>query len=129
MMKDKLIDYIVIISGLLIIIAVAFVTFPAMLGLNKSMLYLLLAVLSLSFGYLYAHVAVDLLKLEKKPHVFILTLIPIAGFILIFYLASQANSLIAALDLKVTEVNPWLTGLLFAVLFMLPTAFHLRVLK
>lgn len=129
MMKDKLLDYIVIISGLLMIIAVSFVTFPAMLGLNKGMLYLLITVLSLSFGYLYAHVAVDILKLEKKPHVFILTLIPISGFLLTFFLATQANSLIAALDLDVTEVNPWLTGLIFAVLFMLPTAFHLRILK
>tara|TARA_Y100000310_G_scaffold268334_1_gene280860 strand:- start:115 stop:591 length:477 start_codon:yes stop_codon:yes gene_type:complete len=110
-------------SALVVIIfanlIVSLVLIPFLIALQEWFLYLIIAILAATVGFLYNFLIMDIGHLEKKHHLAAGIIIPIIALVNMIIMVLVANKFIA--DLNVDNVHsPWLVAVVFAVAFILP---------
>lgn len=118
---------------LLVIIAVAnfaisVALLPLLVALEGMFLYFMLIILGITFGLLFEIVIRSIEHLEKKHHIFLAILIPVAALVNIFIVSRISNNLARMLNLA-TLHNPLFIALVYAISFVMPYIIYRFVLK
>ena len=100
---------------------------PFLLILPQWPMYLLVVSIALVFGLLFNLIIRDI-DIEKHHHILAVTFIPIITIINLFLMTAVANKLDVILNLSV-EHSPYVISLLYAVVFLLPYAFGMKIKK
>ena len=108
--------------------AISIALVPALVGLKGIFLYIVMGVLGIIFGLLFELVIRSIEHLEKKRHIILAILIPLAALTNIFIISGLSNNLIKALNLTNSH-NSVMIGLVYSASFVLPYIIYRFVLK
>ena len=98
---------------------VSVVLIPVLIALKTAFVYLILAVLAATVGFLYNFLITDIGHLERRHHVTAGIIVPLLALINMVVMVLMSNRFIN--DVNINEVhNPWLMGVVFAVVFIIP---------
>jgi len=116
---------IVFYSALLVIIfanlIASFAVFFLAIAISSWLLYIVIAVLAGTIGFLYNFLITDIGHLEKKHHVLAGIIIPIIALANFLLITIVANNFIINIGINNIQHNEWVIGAVFAVAFLLPT--------
>jgi len=107
---------IVIIANIL----VSLMLIPFLIVLNKIILYSIVVILAGVIGFLYTFLIRDIGHLDKKHHVLAGIIIPIIALANVFVMVVASNQFIKDVQAENGPHSPWLTGIVFAVVFIIP---------
>ncbi len=115
---------IVFYSALLVIIfANVFVSFVLLflsLVLSSWLIFLVAGILAFVIGFLYTFLITDIGHLAKKHHTIATILIPVLAFGNILLIGFVSNTIIQDIGVSTVKHNPWLLGIVFAALLVVP---------
>ena len=103
--------------------AVSIMLIPILLALRSFMLYLVIAVLGISFGFLFDMLIRDM-NLDKKHHVIAGFYVPIISVINLYIITTITNSLEITLRLNNEQHSLLLVGFTYAIAFILPYLYY-----
>ena len=122
---DAFFSRIIFYSALLVIIfANVFVSFSVLflsVALSSWLLYLVVTVLALTIGFLYSYLITDIGHLERRHHLFAGVIIPLIAIGNIILIAVVGNKIILDLGLNTGRHNPWILGIVFGFMFLVPS--------
>lgn len=108
--------------------AVSIAVIPILIALKGMILYSALIILGVVFGMLFELVIRSIEHLEKKHHVFLAFLIPMAALANVFVIAKVSNSLSRTLNLTNVQ-DSMIIAIVYAASFVLPYIVYRFVLK
>ena len=108
--------------------AISIALLPLLVALKGIFLYFILITLGITFGLLFELVIRSIEHLEKKHHIFLAILIPVAALVNIFIASRISNNLIEMLGLTNVH-NSILIAIVYAISFVLPYVIYRFVLK
>ena len=108
--------------------AISIALIPLLMALNGALLYFTLVVLGIIFGLLFELVIRSIEHLERKHHIFLAFLIPLAALANVFIISKVSNNLARTLQLANFQ-NPVFISITYAASFVLPYAVYRFVLK
>ena len=124
---------IVFYSALLVIIfANVFVSFAILflsIVISSWLLFIVVGILALVIGFLYNFLITDIGHLKAKHHRLATFLLPLLAFGNIFLIAFVSNNIITDLGISTSTHNPWILGIVFAILFLIPAFIDTFILK
>jgi hypothetical protein len=102
---------------------VSLVLVPVLTFFSPIALYSILTVLALCIGFVYNFLIMDVKHLETKHHVIAGMLLPAIALANLAAVVYFSNRMIEKSNLATVEHNPWVIGIVFAVVFILPSLF------
>ncbi len=98
---------------------------PFLMTLPKWYMYILITSIALVFGLLFNLIIRDI-EIETSHHIVAVIFIPLITIINLFLMTTVANKLDTILNINIQH-NPLIVSLLYAVIFLLPYAFSMRL--
>ncbi|MBI2666353.1 hypothetical protein HYX13_01955, partial [Candidatus Woesearchaeota archaeon] len=83
-------------------------------------LYAIISLLALAVGSLYKFLITDIGHLESKHHLTASIIIPIVAFVNFVVMVTISNKFIADVGAETPLHNPWIAGMVFAVVLIVP---------
>ena len=108
--------------------AVSIALIPLFITLKGMFLYFVLTLLGIIFGLLFELVIRSIEHLERRHHLILAVLIPLAALANIFIVSKISNNLARTLQLANFQ-NPILISIVYSVSFVLPYIIYRFVLK
>ena len=108
--------------------AVSVALLPMLVALRGALLYSAIIALGLVFGLLFELVIRSMEHLERKHHLLLAFLIPIAALANIFVISALSNNLAMALNLANMH-NPAIISIVYSASFVLPYIIYRFILK
>ena len=96
--------------------------------LDTTVLYLIVTLLAAMTGFLYNFLITDIGHLEKKHHILAMITVPFVALFNLVLIIIISNTLIVEMGL-ISPHNPWIIGVLFAVVFLIPLVIDKLVLS
>ncbi len=103
-------------------LAVDLVLVPFLIVFSAAVLYSVIVLLGVSFGFLYNHLISSVGKMHKWHHAWTNILVPVIAVMNIFIIFFSSNFFISKLESNPVTQNPWVAGVVFAFAFVLPYA-------
>ena len=101
-------------------IMVSLILIPFLVVLKSWVLYAIIALLALAVGLLYKFLITNIGHLESKHHLAASIIIPVVAFTNFVVMVIVSNNFIADVGAKTPQHNPWIIGVLFAVVLIVP---------
>ena len=117
---DEYIYWIVLFAAIGANLFIAFNSLPFLLALTPSVLYPLLILIGLSFGWLFAIIIRDIENLEKHHQVITSLIVPIYTIIFFFLTTLLSNSMILKIKLNTPIHWPFSIGIAYSLAFISP---------
>ena len=108
--------------------AVSIALIPLLIALKGMLLYIVLVTLGIIFGLLFELVIRSMEHLEKKHHIFLAFLIPLAALANVFIISNISNNLIKVLNLANAHSSIIIASV-YAASFVLPFFVYRFILK
>ena len=125
---DKALYWVALVIAVLGNIIISIALIPSLIALKSFLLFLVVIVLGLSFGFLFELLIRSIEHLEAKHHLFLGILIPIIALINFITITSVSNNLEKIFKIN-NPHNPYIIGIVYATAFILPFAFYKLILK
>lgn len=93
---------------------------PFIIVLNSIQLYIIVAVLALSFGMLFNLLLKDIENVDRKHHIIAGIFIPGLAIVNIFVITNLANHLIEIFKIENSPQNPYIISLVYVLAFLIP---------
>ncbi|MBT3836045.1 hypothetical protein HOD05_02135 [Candidatus Woesearchaeota archaeon] len=111
-------------SALIVILfanlAVSLVLIPFLIVFSAVVLYSVIVLLGISFGFLYNFLISTVGTMHKGHHRWTNILVPIVAMINIIIVVLASNFFISKLESNPVTQNPFMAGIVFAIAFVLP---------
>ena len=101
-------------------VIVSLILIPVLIALTPGIVYFLVIVLAGMIGFLYNFLITDIGHLERKHHLWAGILVPLLALVNMVVMVTWSNRFITALPVQNLSHNPWMLGIVFAVVFILP---------
>jgi len=125
---DKRIYWILLVVVIATNYAISVALIPVLMILSGMPLYFIIVILGISFGLLFELVIRSIEHLEKKHHISLAILIPLAALVNIFVISKISNDMAEKLNL-VNANNSFLIAVIYAASFVMPYILYRFVLK
>lgn len=99
---------------------------PFLIVLKSFQLYIIIAILALSFGMLFNLLLKDIENVDKKHHIIAGIFIPGLAILNIFIITSLANHLIEVFKIANNPQNPYYISLVYIIAFLIPFVLNRR---
>ena len=101
-------------------LAVSLVLIPFLIVFSAVVLYSVIVLLGISFGFLYNFLISTVGTMHKGHHRWTNILVPIVAMINIIIVVLASNFFISKLESNPVTQNPFMAGIVFAIAFVLP---------
>ncbi|MEK6845567.1 MAG: hypothetical protein AABY26_02315 [Nanoarchaeota archaeon] len=118
---SRMVFWTVVVVIILANLLVSFVLIPFLLFLSPAALYLTIVLLAGTMGFIYNFLITDIRHLEKKHHLLAGIIVPIIGLANLLIVVRVSNYILEGSPLAANANNPWLIGVVFAAVFILPS--------
>ena len=107
---------VIVLGNLLMSIALI----PFLAVLNKWFLDLIILLLALVMGLLFNFLITNIGHLERHHHVLAALILPVVALANVIFIVLTANQMIESIQIINVRHNPWLIGILYGGVFVLP---------
>jgi len=116
---DALLYWVLLVLAILANFVISVVLVPVLLVIKGFYLYLILAVIGVSFGWFFSFVLHSIEKLQLSQHVIAGIILPVIALINITIITVLTNRLAGLMHLETTQ-NPVIVGAVYVVGYILP---------
>ena len=117
-------------SGLLFLtvmnFTIAVILLPLMLLMEGWVVYIIVGIIGLLFGFIFDFLIRDLEHLEKRHHLFAAGVIPMIAILDLFLIQLVAKNIASILRIQVVQ-NPLMLGSLYLLAFLMPFTYSYMV--
>ncbi|PIN87787.1 hypothetical protein COV12_02015 [Candidatus Woesearchaeota archaeon CG10_big_fil_rev_8_21_14_0_10_32_24] len=113
-------------SALIVIIfanlTVSLIVVPFLIVFSATILYFMMILLGVSFGFLYNHLITSVGEMHKSHHFWTNILVPIIAIVNLVIMFFASHFFISKLESHPITQNPLTAGIVFAIAFVVPYA-------
>lgn len=120
---DKMVFIIALLLAVMGNIFIAVRIIPLLVTLNDTFINIILILLGFSFGSLFALLIHDIEKLSFGHHLIASIIMPLTAIFTMFMIVDITNGLTVIEGFKYH--NPWITGIIYAISFLIPYIVYL----